>query len=143
MEVNVRGVALGSRAYVRQLKRSALPGVLINISSGAAKSAYAGWSAYGASKAAVDMLSECVAMEERDAGIRVHAVAPGVIDTEMQTHIRAAAPEDFPKVDKFIELKKRGDFNSPAYVARELLEIAFVRQPAEVVLRIPPEVRES
>lgn len=139
MEINLRGVALGSRAFVRELRQAGQHGVLINISSGAAQNPYAGWTAYGASKAAVDMLSRCLQLEVAELGIRVHAVAPGIIDTQMQEQIRAAKPEDFPEVGKFLELKANDAFNSPAHVARELWKIAFDTAPQDVVLRLPPE----
>lgn len=139
--INLTGVFIGSRAYIHHVRRRGQGGCLINISSGAAWSGYAGWSAYCASKAGVDRLTECVALEEAEAGLRAHAVAPGVIDTDMQAKIRACTPEDFPAVERFIEMKRDESFNSPEYVARELLAIAFdpARKTDEVVLRLEDE----
>jgi NAD(P)-dependent dehydrogenase (short-subunit alcohol dehydrogenase family) len=141
LEVNLIGVFHGTRSYVHHLRRTGRPGVLINISSGAAWHGYAGWTAYCASKAAVDRLTECVALEERSIGLRAHAVAPGIIDTDMQDLIRRCRPEQFPMVDKFLQIKRENAFNSPAFVARELLAIAFdpARTDSEVVLRLPNE----
>jgi NAD(P)-dependent dehydrogenase (short-subunit alcohol dehydrogenase family) len=65
-------------------------GVVINISSDAAVEAYAGWGAYGASKAALDHLSRIWAAELGDAGVRFVAVDPG----EMNTAMHAAAIPD-------------------------------------------------
>ena len=79
IEVNVTGVFNGSRTFIRHLHDRDGTGVLLNISSGAARNAYAGWSAYCAAKAAVDRMSESIALEEAEHGLRVHAVAPGVI----------------------------------------------------------------
>lgn len=128
MAVNVVGVFQGSRAFIRQARgqdQGDGRGVLINISSGAARNAYAGWSAYCAGKAAVERMSEAIALEEAEQGPRVHAVAPGIIDTEMQSMIRDCTPDRFPKVQKFLDLKQDNAFSSPAFVAERLLELAF------------------
>jgi len=125
LEINVLGVFLGTRAYVNHLRRAGKPGVLINISSGAARNGYAGWSAYCAGKAAVDLMTECVALEERDIGLRAHAVAPGVIDTHMQELIRGCDRNTFPMVDKFLDMKANNRFSSVEHVSREMLKLAF------------------
>jgi NAD(P)-dependent dehydrogenase (short-subunit alcohol dehydrogenase family) len=125
IEVNVLGVFNGSRAFIRHLHGRGGSGVLLNISSGAARNAYAGWSAYCASKAAVDRMSESIALEEQANGLRVHAVAPGIVDTDMQAMIRDCTPEQFPRVQKFHDLKEKEGFSSPAFVADRLLELAF------------------
>ncbi|MGF1527467.1 MAG: SDR family NAD(P)-dependent oxidoreductase, partial [Candidatus Competibacterales bacterium] len=138
LAINVLGVVHGTQVYVHHRRRVGGGGVLINISSGAAQNAYAGWSAYCASKAAVDRFSEAVALEEADTPLRVHAVAPGVVDTDMQRRIRGATVEQFPAVAKFHQLKAEGRFNSPDHVARELLAMAFDprRRPDQVVVRV-------
>ncbi len=125
IEVNVVGVFTGCRAFTRHLHTRGGDGVLLNISSGAARNAYAGWSAYCAGKAAVDRMSESIALEETDSGLRVHAVAPGIIDTDMQAMIRDCSPEQFPRVQKFLDLKANDGFSSPAFIAERLLELAF------------------
>jgi NAD(P)-dependent dehydrogenase (short-subunit alcohol dehydrogenase family) len=126
LAVNVLGVFHGSQAYARHLHDTRHhDGVLVNISSGAARSAYAGWSAYCAAKAAVDRMSECLALEEGAHGLRVHAVAPGIIDTDMQSLIRASSPEQFPMVHKFLDLKKNERFSTPEFVADQILSLAF------------------
>ncbi|MCA9623518.1 MAG: SDR family oxidoreductase, partial [Myxococcales bacterium] len=86
LAINVLGVLHGAQAYLAQLSRRppGHKGVILNISSGAALKGYAGWSAYCAGKAALDRLSECLQAEEGAGGLRVHSVAPGVIDTDMQ-----------------------------------------------------------
>lgn len=141
--VNILGVFHGSRAFVRHLRRRGGEGVLVNISSGAGRRPYAGWSAYCAAKAAVDRLTECVAAEEGERGLRAYSVAPGVIDTEMQDAILACGPERFPEVARFRELRREGRYNSPAFVADRLLELAFGAgpRPDEVLLRLPEEPR--
>ena len=141
IEINVLGVAHGSQTYIRHCRRHSKGGILINISSGAAQHGYAGWSAYCASKAAVDRFSEAVALEEADQGLRVYAVAPGIVDTAMQQRIRNTSAEDFPMVEKFHEFKAQEHFNSTDFVARELLALAFdpARQTDSIIVRIANE----
>lgn len=142
-EVNVLGVLHGSQAFVRHLHRRAGEGVLVNVSSGAAQKAYAGWSVYCAAKAAVDRMTECIALEEAAHGLRAFAIAPGVIDTDMQALIRATPAERFPEVGRFLERKREGRFNSARFVAEQILAIAFdpTSRPAEVCVRLPDEQR--
>ena len=137
--INVNGVLYGTRAYVRQLHARGHEGVLINISSGAARNPYAGWSIYCAGKAAVDRMTECVQEEERDAGLRAYSVAPGVIDTDMQAEVRASDPAAFPQLGRFLELKRQGAFNTPEIVAEHLLAMAFdpERRPTQVCVQVP------
>jgi len=92
---------------------------LIFISSGAARSPYAGWSSYGAGKAAADQWVRAVGLEQQaraDRGLpwcRVVSVAPGVVDTGMQAQIRATGDGDFPQRTKFTGLFERGELRTP------------------------------
>jgi NAD(P)-dependent dehydrogenase (short-subunit alcohol dehydrogenase family) len=80
------------------LVRDALPGLatagglVVNISSDAALGGYEGWGAYGASKAALDLISLTLANELRDARVGVVSVDPG----DMRTHMHQLA---FPGED--------------------------------------------
>jgi NAD(P)-dependent dehydrogenase (short-subunit alcohol dehydrogenase family) len=141
IDINLAGVFVGSRSYARHLRRVGQGGVLINVSSGAAWKPYAGWGAYCAGKAGVERLTEVLAIEEAEIGLRAHSVAPGVIDTAMQSLIRASSPENFPEVERFHDLKRDGGFNSVRYVADEFLGIAFDpdRKPDSVAVRLEDE----
>lgn len=142
IDVNLTGVFVGTQLYAEHVRRHG-SGVLINISSGAALHGYAGWGPYCASKAGVDRLTECVALEEAASGLRAHAVAPGIVDTDMQRLIRDCTPEQFPDVERFRQFKRDEAFNTTAFVARHLLEIAFdpAREEEPVVLRLASERR--
>lgn len=144
VDVNLTGVFLGTRAYVRHLRARGRGGVLLNVSSGAGQSAYAGWSAYCAAKAGVDRLTECVQLEEAGSGLRAHAVAPGVVDTAMQALIRATPEDRFPSLPRFVEIAREGRFNSPGFVAERLLALAFdpEARPDGVLVRLPWEKGE-
>lgn len=150
LEVNLAGVVWASRAFVRLVHDRDEPGVLVNISSGAARSVYQGWAAYCATKAGVEQLSRVLAAEEADHGLSVFAVAPGVVDTDMQAAIRATPAERFPAVDRFLDLAQTGAFNTPDWVADHILGLYattiggltpdWVRTATDpVVLRIPDQ----
>ncbi len=140
-ETNLSGVFLGSRAFVRHLRSRAGDGVLINISSGAARKPYHGWSVYCATKAGVDRMTECLDLEEREHGLRAYSIAPGVIDTDMQALIRSTDADAFPEVARFRRRKDEGDFSRASYVADALLKIAFdpAQRPEAVCATLPAE----
>jgi NAD(P)-dependent dehydrogenase (short-subunit alcohol dehydrogenase family) len=141
LDVNLFGVLYGSQAYLQHVAGRSGEGVLINISSGAAWGGYAGWAAYCMGKAAVDRLTETLALEELENGLHAYAVAPGIIDTTMQAIIRSSNPEVFPMVDKFHEYKDKNLFNSPDFVANHLLSLSFDAEakPEQTVVRLPAE----
>jgi benzil reductase ((S)-benzoin forming) len=91
------------------------------ISSGAASSAYPGWSAYCAGKAAADHWVRTVGAEQRlRGGVEVCAVAPGVVATDMQAAIRATDERDFPAVERFRSLHADGALRDADDTARQL-----------------------
>ena len=82
MDVNLRGVVLMSQAAAEAMKGA--PGrSIIHIASVAGLSAFPASHAYGVSKAGVVMLAQTMATELARFGIRVNAVAPGVIEAPM------------------------------------------------------------
>jgi 3-oxoacyl-[acyl-carrier protein] reductase len=58
-------------------------GVIVNISSAAARDPFPGFTAYGAAKAGINLLGLSAAREGASAGIRVHTIAPGAVETKM------------------------------------------------------------
>jgi NAD(P)-dependent dehydrogenase (short-subunit alcohol dehydrogenase family) len=86
IDLNVTGAFLCARAAVRRLSTAhgGKGGVIVNVSSGAATLGSPGdfiW--YAASKAAIDTLTIGLAREVAREGIRVNAVAPGLVDTDI------------------------------------------------------------
>ena len=100
---------------------------IINISSGAAQHPYYGWSSYCTGKAGIDMYTRCVATEQDTAQYPTHimAVAPGVIDTEMQDTIRSTTEEQFIHREKFVELKESGSLVPPQLAGKHLTKLLF------------------
>jgi NAD(P)-dependent dehydrogenase (short-subunit alcohol dehydrogenase family) len=69
-------------------------GVIVNISSMAAKDPFPGFLAYGAAKAGLSNLGISLAREGAVHGIRVHTIAPGAVETQMFRNI--LSPQEFP-----------------------------------------------
>ena len=93
---------------------------IAHISSGAARSAYPGWSVYGATKAALDHHARATALDAIP-GLRICSIAPGVIDTGMQAQVRAASLADFPQRERFDALKRDGALATPEAAAGALV----------------------
>lgn len=77
--INTRGTMLTCQAVARQMVARGASGAIVNISSAAADSPRAGGAAYSGSKAAVNLLTSVLAIELGPHGIRVNAVAPGLV----------------------------------------------------------------
>ena len=83
LDVNVKGTLMGIREALPQL--TARSGCVVNVTSVTARGASPGMSAYGGSKAAIEQLTRCLAVELGPAGVRVNVVAPGMTMTPMLT----------------------------------------------------------
>jgi len=96
-----------------------VPKVVLNISSGASTFPYAGWAAYCTSKAGLDMLTRTVGLEQskKEHPVKMMAVAPGIVDTAMQTQIRHTDSALFGDRQSFIRLHEEGRLSNPDTVA--------------------------
>ncbi len=104
-------------------KSQAIPRKVLNISSGNGRRPMASQSIYSAAKAGMDHFTRCLALEEalKPNGARVCSLAPGVIDTDMQTHLRNSDAAGFPDHHRFVEMKTQGQLSTPADAAARLL----------------------
>lgn len=82
IEVNLYGSLYCAREALRRMVPQK-SGVVLNMSSVHEEIAWSGYSAYGASKAAVSMLTKTLAQEAAPHGVRVLAIAPGAIKTSI------------------------------------------------------------
>ena len=83
MDINLRGVFYGTKHAAAQLKRQGKGGSIINIASIAALIGYPMLTTYSASKGGIVAMTRAAAMELAPYKIRVNAICPGLIETEM------------------------------------------------------------
>lgn len=123
MRVGLEAPVLLSAAFLRATRTWTARKRILNISSGLGRRAMAGQAPYCAHKAALDHFSRALALDEarRDNGARVVALAPGVIDTDMQVQMRSADPAGFPDRDRFTGLKEQGQLTSALDAAARVL----------------------
>lgn len=119
VSINVAGPLMLSAAFAAAAPAGADKRIL-HVSSGAARSAYPGWSVYCATKAALDQHARAATMDEVSR-LRICSLAPGVIDTDMQAEIRATPLDRFPIRERFDALKQDGGLAAPAACAGRLV----------------------
>lgn len=124
-KVNVIAPVILMNHFLGAFRNSGISQVVINISSGAGKHPVDGWACYCSSKAALDMVSEVAAVENKNQGnqCRVYALAPGIVDTSMQDAIRSADPAHFSRFEEFQNYKKEGLLKSPDEIACKFIEV--------------------
>ncbi|CAH0182459.1 SDR family NAD(P)-dependent oxidoreductase [Roseomonas sp. CECT 9278] len=93
MAVNVRGSFLAAQACGRAM-RDAGAGAIVNIGSVSGLAGSSGRAAYGASKGAIVTLTQVMAMDLAQFGIRVNAIAPGPVDTPLTQRVHTPATRD-------------------------------------------------
>ncbi|GHH86044.1 hypothetical protein GCM10018793_56450 [Streptomyces sulfonofaciens] len=104
-DVNMLGPFLGTRAVVPAMRRAG-GGAIVVVSSAGGLEGTPGMSLYAASKAANANFTRSAALELASDGIRVNAVAPGLVDTDMSRAVvpppagEAAAPAGVPRVGR-------------------------------------------
>ncbi|SDX35329.1 3-oxoacyl-[acyl-carrier protein] reductase [Saccharopolyspora shandongensis] len=86
-QVNVNGVVYGAQTAARHMREHG-GGAIVNMASVAGVRVRATRAAYNSSKAAVRHLTSCMAVELGSDNIRVNAIAPGFVDTEMTRWVR-------------------------------------------------------
>jgi len=123
LRVSLEAPMLLSAAFLRATRTWAVPKRVLNISSGLGRRAMAAQAGYCAAKAGLDHFTRALALDEarQTHGARVVSLAPGVIDTDMQAHLRAGDPATFPDRANFVGLKDRGELASPQQAAQSVL----------------------
>ena len=139
LRVNLWGVIHGSRLFARQMLAAGKRGHIVNVSSGLAFFPTRLTPAYNTTKAAVQMLSECLRAELAGQGIGVSAVYPGVVNTNIVSTARMLGGSDTETDQKRARAERLYRLRNlkPEAVAAAILEAvehnrAEVRVGAEV-----------
>ncbi len=122
LDINVIGIALGSKLAAKQMILQGNGGVLINASSGGGRHGVANLSQYCASKAAIIMMSQSLSLELAPHKIRVNCYTPGHIMTPLWDDIADGMSTKMGQtrdqtLGTFLETVPWGRFGTPADVA--------------------------
>ena len=117
MNVDLRGVLLGMKHGILAMREAGNGGAIVNWSSIGGLNAAIATSVYGAAKAGVISLTKTAALECAAQGIRVNAVCPGYIKTE----IMGAMLDQYPDAAKKTPMKRLGQAHEVAEVAAFLV----------------------
>jgi len=112
--------------FIAQYKDHPNEKFILNMSSGAGKNPYDGWSEYCATKAGIDMLTKVADKElntNKKSNFTLYACSPGVVETEMQSQIRTADQENFSLKQNFIDMYKNNINKTPKQAAKELIQL--------------------
>lgn len=125
ININVLGAMLCAREAIRRMStaRGGSGGAIVNVSSGASTLGSPGeyvW--YAATKGAVDSMTIGLAQEVAKEGIRVNAVSPGLIDTDI--HATGGQPERLKQLAPAVPLGRPGTAGEPAQAIMWLLSDA-------------------
>jgi len=125
VHTNINAVFVLCANFLKKYHAISCKKIIVTISSGAGKRAIDGWAGYCASKAAIDMFSETIRLEQKIRGNDVHvfSVSPSVVATEMQSQIRESLEHDFSSVKRFQELYANEMLLSPEESAQKILKI--------------------
>jgi NAD(P)-dependent dehydrogenase (short-subunit alcohol dehydrogenase family) len=114
LEVNLEGAFLTAQAVGRELARARQKGAIVFVGSWIGSAPANGLLPYCVSKAGIDMLAQCLALELAPHGIRVNVVAPGVVDAGVSAQIFRDVPERRKALEDVIPL---GTLGRPEQVA--------------------------
>lgn len=124
-QVNLIAPAILINQFLAEWENTNPELIILNVSSGAAQRPIDGWGAYCSAKSGLSMLTQVVDEENqlRNRNCRVHALAPGVVDTPMQETIREADPSEFSQLDRFKTLKAQEAMENPNDVALKFIQV--------------------
>lgn len=140
LRLNLAAVILASREAIRRMSTAhgGPGGSIVNVSSASARLGAPNlWMDYAAAKAGVDCMTQGLAVEVAEEGIRVNAVRPGLIDTEL--HATSGMPDRVARAAKHLPMKRAGTAEevaeailwlaSPAasYVSGAIIDVAGAR----------------
>ncbi|GIN74150.1 short-chain dehydrogenase [Bacillus sp. J14TS2] len=125
ISVNLTAPMILTSMFIKRVENRSVIKRIINISSGAGRQPYNGWSCYCAGKAGLDHFTRVVSEEQakKENGVKIISIAPGIIDTGMQEKIRSVKAEDFELVDKFKGYKENNLLQTADQTAMSLIRL--------------------
>jgi NAD(P)-dependent dehydrogenase (short-subunit alcohol dehydrogenase family) len=108
IDTNLAGTWLGCKHGVREMRRDARGGSIVNIASISGMVGMRQSSPYGASKGGIRSLSKVVALETARAGIRCNVICPGLIQSDIHTPVQAKNPEGYKVLVESIPMGRLG-----------------------------------
>lgn len=142
--LNLTAPAVLMQKFMKAYKDVPCKKIILNMGSGAAQSPYDGWSMYCSTKAGLHMITRVADLEQQISKpahpFIIRGVAPGIVGTDMQKHIRSLKKENFSNLDKFIELYENNALYTVEDVAEQFLVIMDNASEVEdVIIRISLE----
>ena len=133
LDVNLKGSFLVGQAVARALVAAGRPGSIVNMSSVNAVTAIPSIASYNASKGGINQLTRVMALALADQGIRVNAVAPGTIATELSKNAVLTSDEARARIMSRTPLRRLGEPAEIADVTAFLLSSAASYMTGQVV----------
>jgi NAD(P)-dependent dehydrogenase (short-subunit alcohol dehydrogenase family) len=129
LAINLQAPVLLSAVFLKHTRTWKMPRKILNISSGLGRRPMAASALYCAGKAGLDHFTRCLALDEalHSNPAKVVSLAPGVIDTDMQTELRSATGAGFPDQTRFVQMKNTGALTTPADAAAQIL--TYLQRP--------------
>jgi NAD(P)-dependent dehydrogenase (short-subunit alcohol dehydrogenase family) len=115
IDVNLNGVWRGMRAAIPVMLEQG-GGSIVNMSSVQALVGFVGWAGYAASKGGINSLTQQAAVEYAPQGIRVNAIVPGTILTEMNEKIMQESGDPQRQMDEWVAMHPMRRVGTPAEV---------------------------
>ncbi len=132
--VNLKGAFLVAQAVAKQLVAQATPGAIVNMSSVNATLAIPNIASYNVSKGGINQLTRVMALALADQHIRVNAVAPGTIATELAAQAVLGSPEARERIISRTPLRRLGQPEEVAQAVAYLLSDAASYITGEIVV---------
>jgi NAD(P)-dependent dehydrogenase (short-subunit alcohol dehydrogenase family) len=123
IDVNLSGVWRGMRLAIPEMRKTG-GGSIVNVSSVQSLVGFVGWAGYAASKGGINALTRQAAVEYAPEGIRVNAIVPGTIMTEMNERIMAESPDPDAQMAQWTSMHPVGRVGRPDEVASAIVYLA-------------------
>lgn len=135
LDINLLGPIALTKLLLPNMEKTRI----LNISSGAAHYAIKGWGAYCISKAGFNMYWQMLNADYEPQTLIAGSLRPGVVDTEMQGHIRQADLNKMPHLHMFHELHSNKTLETPerlalfiSWVLKETSDSAFIEKEWDI-----------